>query len=114
VDVEQQDSDVLAATDEGWLTPAEVTGLSALSGHRRIEATTRCWTQKEAVLKGQGVGLTRSPADVPTDLTPSARLGDWWVSHLRVPAGHVASLAVDGPVAPDVAPVTPLRPGSPA
>jgi len=84
--------DVLA---EGWLAPAERRALARLGPARRALAVTRCWTQKEAVLKGRGTGLTD---ELPSLLTPVGRrsgtVAGWRVRDVPVPAGWVASLAV--------------------
>lgn len=95
VDVqEHRDEDALAAEDEGWLAPAEELALRRLGPGSRRLAVTRCWTQKEAVLKGLGVGLRRPPATVVTPVAETGRIGDWAVQPVPVPVGHVASIVV--------------------
>jgi len=79
---------------EDWLTPRERAGLAVLPTADRLVAVTRCWTQKEAVLKGLGVGLLRSPASVETPVSPSGRSGEWALAPVAVPAGHLAGIAV--------------------
>ena len=93
IDVERHDTGAAAAADEDWLTATELAALSGLSGSDLVVATTRCWTQKEAVLKASGLGLTRSPATVGTPVGTPARIDGWWVTDVPVRAGHVASLA---------------------
>jgi 4'-phosphopantetheinyl transferase len=80
--------------DEGWLCPGERQALRRLPLTGRAVAATRCWTQKEAVLKARGTGLHDDPA---ATVTPVGRTdGDidgWWVRDVPVPHGWVASLA---------------------
>jgi 4'-phosphopantetheinyl transferase len=101
VDVQRhRDDEAAAAFDEGWLAAGEQRRLAALPEHERPVAVTRCWAQKEAVLKAQGVGIRRLPADVVTPVAASGRMGSWWVAPVTVPAGHVAALASPVPVGP--------------
>jgi 4'-phosphopantetheinyl transferase len=95
IDVEpHRDEDALAASDEGWLCPAEERQLHELApAHRRL-AATRCWTQKEAVVKGLGLGLHRHPRTVRTPMAASGRIGEWWIVPVPVATGHVASAAL--------------------
>jgi 4'-phosphopantetheinyl transferase len=98
VDVQRHDEEeALRSFGEGWLTTAEQTALRRLPRQDRLAAVTRCWTQKEAVLKGLGVGLRRSPATVGTPVADAGRCGDWSLSAVGVPPGYVASLAVRAP-----------------
>jgi 4'-phosphopantetheinyl transferase len=95
VDLEPHANRRLAdALDEGWLHPAEVDRLAALPRGRRALALTRCWTQKEAVLKGLGVGLARHPRTVRTPCADSGIVEGWTVAPVPVPDSHVAALAV--------------------
>ena len=99
VDVqEHRDEDARAAAQEGWLAPAEELALRRLPTGARLLATTRCWTQKEAVLKGVGIGLHRRPVTVVTPVAETGRIGDWAVRTVPVPAGSVASIAVRTPL----------------
>ena len=84
---------------EGWLSAAEVAALWALPPEERAVAATRCWTQKEAVLKAVGSGLSLPPADVPT-FPGRARIrsGPWALAPVRVPPGFVATLACSVPL----------------
>jgi 4'-phosphopantetheinyl transferase len=95
VDVEVLDVDgARAAFSEGWLCPAEERLLRQLAPSRRPEAVTRCWTQKEAVLKGLGLGLHRHPRTVRTPVSASGRTEGWRIVPVPVDTGHVASAAV--------------------
>jgi 4'-phosphopantetheinyl transferase len=103
VDVEEhRDADAGSADDEGWLAEAERSALRLLPAERRLRATTRCWTQKEAVLKGLGVGLRQAPVSVVTPVAECGWVDDWWLTPLPVPAPHVATLAVQGSAVPAV------------
>ncbi|CCH85875.1 4'-phosphopantetheinyl transferase [Modestobacter italicus] len=97
VDVERVGRSTLAeAAEEAWLAPAELAALTALPEADQAEALTRCWTQKEAVLKGLGVGLHRDPRTVLTPVASRGHgsVGDWQLTPVAVPAGWVASRAV--------------------
>ncbi len=98
-----------AAMIERCLTHREVAALRALQPDKQAEAFFRCWTRKEAVLKGRGEGLTLSPRSVEVSLDedgPPALLaiaGDaaeasrWSLRDLGAGVGYVAALAVDAP-----------------
>lgn len=86
---------------EGWLSLREVAALRALSRSERALAATRCWTQKEAVLKAVGSGLSLPPSDVPTSPgCAHGRSGDWVLSPVSVPPGFVATLARSAAASP--------------
>jgi 4'-phosphopantetheinyl transferase len=79
---------------EGWLSRAERTSLRALDPTSRAIASARCWTRKEAVLKGMGSGLTASMADLEAGTAEDpVVVGGWRLEALPVPAGHIASVA---------------------
>jgi 4'-phosphopantetheinyl transferase len=85
-------SDVL---DEGWLGRGERLALVGLPPAERPVAVARCWTQKEAVLKGRGTGLHQDPAGVVTVIGQrSGVVAGWQVQDVTVPAGWIATLAV--------------------
>ena len=65
--------DLATAVAEGWLTSDEARALSALPVEHQPAALARCWAQKEAVLKAEGVGLARHPATVPTPVAEQGR-----------------------------------------
>lgn len=99
VDVQShRDEDARSAAGEGWLAPAEQLALRRLPADRRLLATTRCWTQKEAVLKGLGVGLRRAPVTVVTPVAERGRIGEWAVLPVPLAAGHLASVVVRTPL----------------
>lgn len=78
------------------LHPLERTGLEALPVERRAAAFARCWTRKEAYLKGVGSGIADNL--VATTLTGTglepAPIGGWRVVDVPVPHGHAAAYAV--------------------
>jgi 4'-phosphopantetheinyl transferase len=96
VDVQQIEPWRPDVLDEGWLTGAEQAALADLPDEARPAALTRAWTQKEAVLKARGTGLTEPPAEPETVIgRPAGRIDGWQVSDVPVPRGWVASLALD-------------------
>lgn len=65
VDVEFIDpSRDIAGIAERFFAPGERAALAALAPSELLAATYRCWTRKEAVLKGIGIGLGVEPASV--------------------------------------------------
>lgn len=81
--------------DERWLSDSEQLALGRLPMVALPRAVTRCWTQKEAVLKARGIGLREDPARTVTAVgRPAGRIGAWQVQDIPVPDGWIASLAV--------------------
>jgi 4'-phosphopantetheinyl transferase len=71
VDVEQMRGDPLTdRVPERFFSPREVSDLKALAAPLRSAAFFRCWTRKEAFLKGHGEGLSLPLADFDVTLTP--------------------------------------------
>jgi 4'-phosphopantetheinyl transferase len=94
IDVERVAPWTDATAQEGWLSLSEVSAVLALPPAERGRAVTRCWTQKEAVLKAVGSGLSLPPAGVPTSLDGhAARSAGWSLSSVVVPPGFEATLA---------------------
>ncbi|WP_336033454.1 4'-phosphopantetheinyl transferase family protein [Geodermatophilus sp. FMUSA9-8] len=95
-----------------WLAAPELARLAGRAGEGTggdIERT-RAWTAKEAVLKAEGTGLRRDPRTVVTPAGGRGRLGSWWLAPLPVPAGWVATAALDRRWDPARARVRPLTP----
>jgi phosphopantetheinyl transferase len=81
--------------DEGWLSGSERLALARLPEDARPVAVTRSWTQKEAVLKAAGTGLTGDPAATVTAVgRADGVVAGWHVRDVPVPPAWVASLAV--------------------
>jgi 4'-phosphopantetheinyl transferase len=94
IDVERvAETDLGAVTDERWLSAAEQAAIALLPAGRQPAAVTRAWVQKEAVLKGEGVGLAADPARVVTPLADHGRIGRWDIAPVVAPEGYVAGLA---------------------
>jgi 4'-phosphopantetheinyl transferase len=95
VDVQRHDpEEARQAFGEDWLDDAERAALARLPDPARLVAVTRAWTQKEAVLKGLGVGLRRPPGSIGTPVRASGRVGAWALAPVAVPVGYVATVAL--------------------
>ncbi|MEC4016952.1 4'-phosphopantetheinyl transferase family protein [Streptomyces sp. H27-D2] len=94
VDVEEVPSPRTATDVAATLHPTERTELSALPAPSRPAAFSRCWTRKEAYLKGTGTGLAEDPSItyVGAGATPAA-LPEWTLTDVRVDAGYTAACA---------------------
>lgn len=112
IDVERRrETGLASAVAEGWLTAREQALLSRVPHQQQAWALARSWTQKEAVLKGLGTGLRRSPVSVLTPIADRGHAEGWWLSPVPVPRGWVASLAVRSPVPTTDVQVTTMTPG---
>jgi 4'-phosphopantetheinyl transferase len=81
--------------DEGWLSDSERRALTRLPASARPVAVTRSWTQKEAVLKARGTGLSDDPATAVTTVgRADGVVAGWRVRDVPVPPAWIASLAV--------------------
>lgn len=85
----------------------ETEELLSLPLEQQLEAFYRCWTRKEAYLKGLGTGLTRPANSFRVSLLPdqppilddfqAPDLGQRWTLHnVGVPEGFCAALAIEG------------------
>ncbi len=93
---------------ESYFTAAELVQFAALEESVRASAFLRGWTRKEAILKGNGVGLaglatsyetmfgTTELTDTFAPASPLPRIGEWWLWEAAPTAGYVAALAVRG------------------
>jgi 4'-phosphopantetheinyl transferase len=95
VDVEALPSAEIAAEVGRTLHPAECAELDALAASERPAGFARCWTRKEAYLKGVGTGLAGglSLTYVGTGQHP-APLAEWWLADVPVDEGYAAACAV--------------------
>ncbi|MFD7664037.1 4'-phosphopantetheinyl transferase family protein [Streptomyces sp. NPDC059788] len=95
VDIEKQASPRTVAEVSGMLHPRERATLDALPEHRRPAAFARCWTRKEAYLKGTGSGLAgdlMTTTLVGAGPEPVAMPG-WAMADVAVPEGFAAACA---------------------
>jgi 4'-phosphopantetheinyl transferase len=97
------DVDGMART---FFTTNEQRALESLAPAQRLIATFRCWTRKEAYVKGVGTGLTIpiNTIDVGVDGDRPATVSDWTVHQVNVAPGFAAAVAGDcyDAAAPDV------------
>lgn len=95
VDVEVRPGASTTAETSGALHPREREELAALPVEERPAAFARCWTRKEAYLKGTGTGLGEDPSVtyVSTLAAPASPPG-WHLADLPVPPGHAAARAL--------------------
>jgi 4'-phosphopantetheinyl transferase len=88
-----------------FFTPAEAAELGKLPATDRALAFYRCWTRKEALLKGWGCGITENlksfavsleahPPSILLECLPALRQ-NWTIQNITAPAGYVAALAVN-------------------
>ncbi|MBB5122448.1 4'-phosphopantetheinyl transferase family protein [Streptomyces eurocidicus] len=94
-DVEEEQSAEVVAEVARMLHPDETAEIGALPGPDRAAAFARCWTRKEAYLKGTGTGLSESPAVtyVGSGAAPTSPAG-WTLTDVSAGAGHAAAIAV--------------------
>ncbi|WP_431041483.1 4'-phosphopantetheinyl transferase family protein [Streptomyces sp. P1-3] len=103
-DVEQVQPVAVADQVAASLHPRERAELAGLPAADRPAAFARCWTRKEAYLKGLGTGLSRDPAAdyVGTGPRP-VPVGSWTLTDLPVGdvrPGYAAARAVLGAARP--------------
>lgn len=97
VDVERLPSARTATEAASALHPLEQAELAALAVADRPAAFARCWTRKEAYLKGTGEGLSGEAlggAHLGTGPSPAAQPVGWTLDDVEVPTGFVAACAV--------------------
>lgn len=99
-DVERFQAPETVAQVTASLHPRERAELAGLPASARPEAFARCWTRKEAYLKGLGTGLSRDPAldYVGTGPQP-VPVGGWTLVDLsldHVSPGYAAAYALRG------------------
>ncbi|MEU0370284.1 4'-phosphopantetheinyl transferase superfamily protein [Streptomyces sp. NPDC006283] len=95
VDVEEVPAADAAAEVAAMLHPAERAELAALPRPEFRAAVGRCWSRKEAYLKGVGIGLGELPSVtyVGTGRAPGA-VPEWTVTDVACPPGYAAACAV--------------------
>jgi 4'-phosphopantetheinyl transferase len=94
---------------EQFFAAEEAAAIRALPPDQQIRSFLACWTRKEAVLKGEGVGLSVPLNEVVVSVLPSepARvirynnpLGIaqvWWLEHLEAADRYIGAVASPGP-----------------
>ena len=97
-DVEPYPTAATVAGTTSALHPRERAEIGGLPPADRPPAFARCWTRKEAYLKGTGAGLGEDPSVtyVGSLVTP-AEIPGWTVTDVQVPDGYAAAVAVAVP-----------------
>jgi 4'-phosphopantetheinyl transferase len=102
------ETDTLA---QRFFSELERTAIRGLPLHERVRAFFRCWTCKEAFLKGQGLGLSRSLESFDVEVRPDyrARLlatrpdpeeaARWSLHDIPVEENYAAAVAWEGAIA---------------
>lgn len=101
VDVERVRPLVVEELAGTALTPAETAALRSLPcDEERHSALARCWTRKEAVLKGMGLGIVLDLSAIETrplereQVTVAVGSEPWTVAELPLPTGWSGALAL--------------------
>lgn len=94
---------------ENYFSAAELAQLSTLEGSAWQHGFYRCWTQKEAILKAEGVGLNLDLCSFDVSLLPEEPVGliaartalrcQWKLFDLSPGTGMVSALASENPQA---------------
>ncbi|WP_238420802.1 4'-phosphopantetheinyl transferase family protein [Streptomyces taklimakanensis] len=106
VDVEAYPTAAVVAETASVLHPRERAELGGLPASHRPAAFARCWTRKEAYLKGTGTGLGEAPSVTYVgSLAVPAEVPGWTIGDVPVPDGYAAAVAVAVP--------RPADPGTP-
>lgn len=104
VDIEEIRSDIeINDISQRFFSPSERQWIASLPPARRSDAFFRCWTRKEAFLKGTGDGLSvglDSFDVVPRPDEESCRLETsgcrtWLVQDLHIEPGYAAAVAIE-------------------
>ncbi|MEV4443788.1 4'-phosphopantetheinyl transferase superfamily protein, partial [Streptomyces sp. NPDC049577] len=94
-DVEARQPASVVAEVSRLLHPREIAELDALAEGDRPAAFSRCWTRKEAYLKGTGTGLSESPSVTYVGSGPLPAAPDGWtLTDVEAGPGHAAAIAV--------------------
>ncbi|WP_324084474.1 4'-phosphopantetheinyl transferase family protein [Geomonas sp.] len=92
---------------ERYFSTREREELFSLPQEEQLAAFYRCWTRKEAYLKGTGSGFSRPSTEFDVSLLPGepaallehrgipGEIGRWRFEETEVPEGYCASLAVE-------------------
>jgi len=97
-DVEAHPTAATVAQTVGVLHPRERAEIGALPTADRPVAFARCWTRKEAYLKGTGAGLGEDPGTTYVgSLAVPAEVPGWTLTDVPAPEGYAAAVAVAVP-----------------
>lgn len=104
IDVERVDRKVdMEGVAQRLFAPSERAFLARLEGEAKTRAFFRCWSTREAVVKGLGRGMLTPDVELEVEADPgrplAVRVGGgapWWVAPLPVPEGFFGVLAVEG------------------
>jgi len=95
---------------ERFFSAPERESLRLLSAPNRVAAFFRCWTCKEAFLKAQGLGLSRSLDSFDVEVNPerpaqllatrphAEEAGQWSLHGVETDCGYAAAAAVEGSI----------------
>ncbi len=107
VDIERVHPDVnIAGIARLCFTKREIAALAQVPQANRVAAFFSCWTRKEALLKAQGTGLMRPPANVEAGLgrydpqktgQPDERPDGWAMTALDLGADYAGAVAAESP-----------------
>jgi len=109
VDLEKVRQDIpFRAMAERYFSTREQEDLFGLPAGEQIGAFYRCWTRKEAYLKGTGTGFSQPSNGFDMALLPGrpaallahrvlpGETGRWSIRDISVPEGYCAAVAVEG------------------
>lgn len=95
---------------ERFFSARERESIRGLPDEERVPAFFRCWTCKEAFLKAQGVGLSRSLGSFDVEVDPkqpasllatrpeASEANDWALHEAETVAGYAAAVATQGSI----------------
>jgi 4'-phosphopantetheinyl transferase len=107
VDVEEVCLEDLEPIVHTAFSPTERLAFGRLTGEARVDAFYRCWTRKEAIVKGLGLGLHAelTELEVPVErqdrpllLVPPPAFASkaWILDDITLDSRHMAAVAVEG------------------
>jgi len=108
VDLEQVRQDLpFRPMAERYFSRQEQGDLFSLAPEEQLAAFYRCWTRKEAYMKGTGTGFSQPSNSFDVSLLPHhapallahrgspAEIGRWVIKDIAVPEGYCAAVAVE-------------------
>ncbi|MGK5449601.1 4'-phosphopantetheinyl transferase family protein [Streptomyces radiopugnans] len=97
-DVEAYPTAAVVAETVSALHPRERAEIGRLAPAGRPAAFARCWTRKEAYLKGTGAGLGEDPGTTYVgSLATPAGIPGWELTDVAAPEGYAAAVALAVP-----------------